>query len=417
MWTTAVAISTIELFLMLAQQSAILMDRLPIELLSAIFVAGLPTLDSHNHAGTTRIDSQVLVGQLSLVCKAWRANAVACPELWAEIAVESDTTLETTARWLDRAKSRPLHIFVYLDYGDPKGDFQPCLELLHTKADQWSSFQMIGRWLSVEDVKMVLPPSLPNLIDASIDNPYHTHTFPPFCSTPKLRRFTLAGEDYAAFPFIDHTSLTRCTITEFISENEWRDQYQVFMATLTTGAPNLETLEFKTTVWEFVDKDSDPSPDLPWPVSKQLKSLILHGCHRRTIQHVLGHLNAPSLEVVHFVKLDLCGNLLEPLRLPCGSTFRESTLSDIRCFMDKVSNALNVEITRSALRFVTSCPGTLAGEGEEGYLGAFKDDFFWLYEHAKVSWTIKESSTRIQGSPPEALAQLMQLQGVSVPAT
>lgn len=77
--------------------------RIPEELLSSIFVAGVCNMGE---------EDPLLVATLMLVCRYWRDVAIDTPELWADICVSPHDSLEKAHRKLARSKSVLLDITI-----------------------------------------------------------------------------------------------------------------------------------------------------------------------------------------------------------------------------------------------------------------------------------------------------------------
>ncbi|KAK7048431.1 F-box domain-containing protein [Favolaschia claudopus] len=85
--------------------------RLPSELLSSIFIAGvLGDTDEDNLDGAD--EGRVSIGSIMLVCRYWLEVALSTPLLWAKISVSPHHSLEKARRRLGRSKSCPLDISI-----------------------------------------------------------------------------------------------------------------------------------------------------------------------------------------------------------------------------------------------------------------------------------------------------------------
>ncbi|KAJ7641337.1 hypothetical protein FB45DRAFT_355413 [Roridomyces roridus] len=86
------------------------MARLPLEVSSEIFVQCLPEYPRPQTHTITRLVPPLLFLR---ICFTWNQIALSTPTLWSKMVLESpyDSKLEALAeRWLQRARSRPLHI-------------------------------------------------------------------------------------------------------------------------------------------------------------------------------------------------------------------------------------------------------------------------------------------------------------------
>ncbi|KAJ7784483.1 hypothetical protein B0H16DRAFT_299259 [Mycena metata] len=87
--------------------------RLPSELLSSIFIAGvLGSTEEDASESADEGNCTVMLGTLMLVCRYWLEVALATPLLWAKIAVSPHHSLERARRKLGRSRSCPLDITI-----------------------------------------------------------------------------------------------------------------------------------------------------------------------------------------------------------------------------------------------------------------------------------------------------------------
>lgn len=138
------------------------LTTLPEELLREVFLHCLPT---DEFIRPSRTSAPLLLCQ---VCGAWRASAIATPELWASISIGllgRFPRVELLQLWLERAKNRPLSIS-YGQYGVESG--LPASSVGHGLAEEELTvffcilFGRIAQWKSLrlcprEMVDVVLP--------------------------------------------------------------------------------------------------------------------------------------------------------------------------------------------------------------------------------------------------------------------
>ncbi|KAH8104604.1 hypothetical protein BXZ70DRAFT_888084 [Cristinia sonorae] len=108
-----------------------IINELPAELLSLIFVLGLDLADedwdddgtgsdSDSDFNGNPVDWQILV---SSVCRRWREVALEVPQLWSEVVFTEKSTLEQAQTYLQRSKEAPLKIFI--DYTNSESQTWP----------------------------------------------------------------------------------------------------------------------------------------------------------------------------------------------------------------------------------------------------------------------------------------------------
>ena len=141
------------------------LTTLPEELLREVFLHCLPTVE---FICPSRTSAPLLLCQ---VCCAWRASAIATPELWASISVGSHfdrfgrfPRVELLELWLERAKNRPLSISCgqygveelpasSIGHGLAEEEFTNFFRILFGHIAQWKSLRLCPR----EMVEAVLP--------------------------------------------------------------------------------------------------------------------------------------------------------------------------------------------------------------------------------------------------------------------
>ena len=138
---------------------------LPEELLREVFLHCLPT---DEFVRPRRTSAPLLLCQ---VCCAWRASAIATPELWASIAVGSHfdklgrfPRVELLDLWLERAKNRPLSISFGrygvdselpaspVGHGPAEEELTNFFRILFGRITQWKSLRLCPR-----DIDAVIP--------------------------------------------------------------------------------------------------------------------------------------------------------------------------------------------------------------------------------------------------------------------
>ncbi|KAJ7478079.1 hypothetical protein FB451DRAFT_1395881 [Mycena latifolia] len=127
------------------------LDRLPNELLSAIFILAIEQ-DFHDESDPLTTSPTTI----SHICRRWRQVALTTGALWTKIVLTfpaSDQQLTRTLTWLARSKTYALDIL--LDFRDPNwdwdedthgfrwGDMEAVLRLLVPSAPRWRSFELL----------------------------------------------------------------------------------------------------------------------------------------------------------------------------------------------------------------------------------------------------------------------------------
>lgn len=158
---------------------------------------------------------------LSGVCrvsKHWKDVAYSSPRLWSLVAVDwidggasaSDLPYQAERRQLEKAKSASLDIILRntsalptdSEFFDP--GFWEFWSLLTSRCDQWRTLRIDGVVVdSMDTMLRLLPPCLPNLLEARIGMEA-SHPLPPVISAPRLRHYEL-GSRY--LPFKDASAL------------------------------------------------------------------------------------------------------------------------------------------------------------------------------------------------------------------
>ncbi|OJA08432.1 hypothetical protein AZE42_06553 [Rhizopogon vesiculosus] len=157
--------------------------RLPVEVLSQIFVHCLPESD---YLWISRMEGPML---LTHICRRWREVVVNMPSLWCRLTVyvgalteDQRNTAFCCDSWLKRSRQRPLSLQIYYV---PK-DITMMYTLLQSYANQISSLDITFN----QEPEHVLLPNLPALQELMI---YccTSHNFIRSFSCPRLRNFRL----------------------------------------------------------------------------------------------------------------------------------------------------------------------------------------------------------------------------------
>ncbi|KAF7308899.1 hypothetical protein MKEN_01090300 [Mycena kentingensis (nom. inval.)] len=130
---------------------------IPPELLARIFILCLPpSAERHDDVGWIVVTE---------ICRAWRAVALSCPELWSNIILEP----EVASLMITRAKMAPLSFFVELDDDDEEPLSDENLDHIRHGIGRTSQLDLFGspwqlQWLLVQ------LPSAPMLSSISVHN-------------------------------------------------------------------------------------------------------------------------------------------------------------------------------------------------------------------------------------------------------
>jgi hypothetical protein len=113
-------------------------QRLPRELLSAIFTAGV----CEDGDGQ---DDPLVLGAIMLVCSRWREIAVDTPALWSRITVDEHNSVEAARRRVARSKDTPLDVRLSFaessEHGPGMSDvMMRALDMLRPTVIRWRSF-------------------------------------------------------------------------------------------------------------------------------------------------------------------------------------------------------------------------------------------------------------------------------------
>lgn len=321
------------------------MRQIPPELLQNIFCQTLQPIDCHDGDYPMRHADAYILANLSLVCREWKDLVESTPAMWTYIMIDEDSTLETTSRYLERAKNCPLHI--YITFWDEtvydKGDtFDDEIEAIVAKADQWASFRLHGGVLNGANLDTVIPKSLPRLVDAAIESSLEDRRFKPFHSAPNLLRLTIKGDYNKPFLFCDSVGLRHFRMEPFCGLN-WETRWDDLFAHLSTECPELEVLEIERGDFAraIMDREVGEPRQAKLAILRSLKELSIGGCCPHTLRHILHRLDAPHLEVLRLPNISEGMNLNAPINLPVCKTisFTKAPMSAVQSFMSKISNA------------------------------------------------------------------------------
>ncbi|KAF7795352.1 hypothetical protein EIP86_006509 [Pleurotus ostreatoroseus] len=129
-----------------SKQAMAAIHTLPIEILSRIFLLGLPDGEYPEFPPSAAPPFEVLV---SHVCQHWRAVALRIPHLWAIVHLRTVPHIDRARQYLVRSGRVPLHILVDtcdMDEHVPgfllfRDEFLPVFALLTPHIDRWRSMQ------------------------------------------------------------------------------------------------------------------------------------------------------------------------------------------------------------------------------------------------------------------------------------
>ncbi|KAG8910767.1 hypothetical protein FRC01_006143 [Tulasnella sp. 417] len=379
-------------------------NNLPAEILSAIFLDVLPYYedldeDTMGHQLSRKI--------LSLVCKLWRQVVVSTPTLWSLFDIDTNSDPAKIRLQVERAKSAFLNVRLRLDFGGFCGPysettFGEAIAAVATKAGQWRSLCIGGRYPGLEELYSWVPKTLPHLRSASVQATFNRddENWAPVISTPSLQKLMVAGD--APFFFKGCAQLQKLRLVEITEgwgdpELEWQEKFKDFVSRLSQDCPNLRSLSFESA--EVLGDDDDLIMDVPNPeVWRALASLNVLEFSDPTFPVVLffvHHLTIPSP-----FTLDLIGINPNPQpfdhRLSLPSTchtirFNRLSLSTIRRFLMNTDShpelLLEIIDTKEAFGLSIWQKGRNdVDEEAKEIISKIRKDWDWLHSNAKVRW-------------------------------
>lgn len=356
--------------------------QLPAELLHAVFT-WLATIDVPNARSSVGC-------QLALVSKQWKDFVYTMPDFWSHFELHIDMD-ERVARHpslsqLTRCIRSPLTVLITVKHGTSElpSAFLPTIQKLKNQSARWKHLS-IGRpgsnnqnvySLPSSLLKALLPPSLPNLVHATVCNLRAGLGFPLASSAPKLQSLINLERNPALFK--DSTNITHATFA--------------YVPGLLLCAPILATTCLNVEHLEFVIRQPEPPTgriELSPPPQQlnRLKTLFISGFSATRVLHILAIIRAPQLHTIQVSSMltpqDWSRIRTANLDFPSLSFFqflKECDLSDIRQIVSRIAKpgGLVVELPAELQ------PRDLNSEAPE-------DDDEWLAKNVKeVRWPVNE---------------------------
>ncbi|KAK6996921.1 hypothetical protein R3P38DRAFT_1948158 [Favolaschia claudopus] len=343
--------------------------RMPLDVLSEIFVACLPT---HRNCVMSASEAPILLGH---ICSSWRTLSLCTPRLWASLHVvqprgnegyavvwdRMTQRLETMKMWLRRSGQCPLSISLQIG-------------LYHTPADTQSSHQSIpqgdmflrelipfaGRWRSV---RFILPfdaikhlehltvEDIPMLQDISVmvtdregfgpseDGPDLVTTQFKMLDSPRIARFSGCGRDFGDLGEIPlhWDSLQELSIGGFVWESALDGDSTLQLLSRCTRLRSC-----KLVVYLSREQIQHPPVELPF-----LHTLYLDVGNMSSSSSLLDHLNSPALRTLVFRGN---GDGLPTVLASCSCL--ESVTIEIS-FIDQVSLLLGLSVLPPTMRHLS----------------------------------------------------------------
>lgn len=347
------------------------------ELLGGIFEQGLEpyTLGRPRVA----IKRHQWLSTICLVSTLWRDVTYSIPELWSLLQVDyprrgdAETTYEKCFLQLERAKKAQLDLFLNIETIPPASvlEFWRLWEAVRDRTGQWRSVR-IGRdpELTCYELRLLLPSSLPNLVEAEFGCVYNALAI----STPKLRELRLTRQNHYTFiPFLSTQSLETLHFAGLISNAHLllgkecpnlRNLYLIngfqipFGSSWTAELPNLHCIEVRGTIAYLAARLGSVNLVAPrWEFLRIICNVTRH------------HLQKDVTEPVHFPSL----TTIEYESRPCFS------LAPLRSFLSTFRETRSLTIKLST---------AILSEGPKFQSFRSSDaDFQWMEERvAEVAW-------------------------------
>ncbi|KAL1661311.1 hypothetical protein GGF50DRAFT_129602 [Schizophyllum commune] len=191
-----------------AEPDTSLINRLPFELLSEIFILSLPpvdrswmfgeTIDAYEGGCYPDIPSHLRAPVvLPAVCTYWHAIVTGTPHLWTRILVDdlcAPRQLHWAALHLKYSGHLPLVLHIHTKSRDPPSARVALLQALLPHAQRWRHFVLFANGFSFNDMRFLCAARAQSLASAKIHDAcigVHEHFWAWAMSLPSLRRVTL----------------------------------------------------------------------------------------------------------------------------------------------------------------------------------------------------------------------------------
>lgn len=266
------------------------MDRLPLEILSSIYVISVPippcTISFDRvHPLRDRIRSLNLLRSVS---KRWNNAILNIPQLWSYIEVSATTG--DPRLLLKRSKAVPLHVRIKFGIGQTDSSFRDAVKALWATANRWKTYMGVG-YVFGSSLRLLPPCSLPNVeevwLAGFVGNDH------PTIQAPRMKKLVECSST-PTFGTAGAPTLKRWDTAFPVNRLEWERLIQVVQL-----CPSLEFVEFVHT--EYTPPAvlaSGLTQVADYILFPALKKLVMDPATRRF--DFLPYVRAPQLDRIVF---------------------------------------------------------------------------------------------------------------------